>query len=319
MTGGDGRLGRLQSGRSFVPQLVRPGHGPARPADFRFPLVQQELQSLLLRSRSLEAKDRRRRVRCRRHTAVRYSEYHVRRAAGPMETRASHHAVSGRAAAGVAASDSPAGRRWTRRNAAAECRQCAAALPDRRHRLDRAGHGVATRHWAGACSAASARRPARAARSRFTRDYRLAASRREDLIVRDALRGRAAVTLDEAVAAAVRPLAEAPPGQRRRLQRLRGRHQRAGHGGLGPGPVRHPVRRLAAPRRRAVDHRAGAGEHAAGVAEDLRRRAVAEAGDRRRRVRDFRRAVRRSPRSPQRRRPPCCRWTCSFPAVRRTR
>ena len=28
---------RLQGGRSFVPQLVRPGDGPAQPADFRFP------------------------------------------------------------------------------------------------------------------------------------------------------------------------------------------------------------------------------------------------------------------------------------------
>ena len=46
-------LRRLQGGRSVVPQLVRPGDGAARPADFRFPAVQQELQSLLLRSRSL--------------------------------------------------------------------------------------------------------------------------------------------------------------------------------------------------------------------------------------------------------------------------
>ncbi|MCK7470152.1 MAG: hypothetical protein MZU95_04625 [Desulfomicrobium escambiense] len=38
--------------------------------------------------------------------------------------------------------------------------------------------------------------------------------------------------------------------ERRRLQRLRGRRERARHDRLGPRPLRHPVRRLAAPRRR---------------------------------------------------------------------
>ena len=45
---------RLQSGRSFLPQLVRPGNGPAKPADFRLSPVQQEFQPFILRSRSVK-------------------------------------------------------------------------------------------------------------------------------------------------------------------------------------------------------------------------------------------------------------------------
>ena len=45
----------LQDHRSVVPQLVRTGAGPARPADFRFSAVQQEFQSVLLRTRSVES------------------------------------------------------------------------------------------------------------------------------------------------------------------------------------------------------------------------------------------------------------------------
>ena len=67
-------------------------------------------------------------------------------------------------------------------------------------------------------------------------------------------------------APALRPLAQAAPGERRRLQRLRGRRERAQHGRLRPGPLRHPVRRLAAPRRRPAHHRPGHREHAARAA-----------------------------------------------------
>ena len=85
----------------------------------------------------------------------------------------------------------------------------------------------------------------------FTRDWRLATRTREALVLRegDAAPGRRARHQD---ASALRPLAQAPPGLRRRLQRLRGGRERAGHGGLRPGPLRHLVRRLAAPRRRAA-------------------------------------------------------------------
>jgi hypothetical protein len=41
----------------------------------------------------------------------------------------------------------------------------------------------------------------------------------------------------------LRPIAQAPRGQRRGLQRLRGRHERPEHPGVGPGALRHPVRR----------------------------------------------------------------------------
>jgi hypothetical protein len=58
-----------------------------------------------------------------------------------------------------------------------------------------------------------------------------------------------------ATAEAVRPVAAAAAGQRRRLQRVRGRHECARHHRLGPGAVRHPVCRLAAPRRRPAHHR----------------------------------------------------------------
>ena len=73
---------------------------------------------------------------------------------------------------------------------------------------------------------------------------------------------------------------QAAPGVSRRLQRLRGRHQRARHARLGHGALRHPVRRLAAPRRRPAGHRPGHREHAPGAREDLRRRADPQDRDR---------------------------------------
>ena len=56
-------------------------------------------------------------------------------------------------------------------------------------------------------------------------------------------------------APALRPLPQAAPGERRRLQRVRARRERAEHRGLGPEPLRDPVRRVAPPRRRPADHR----------------------------------------------------------------
>ena len=69
---------------------------------------------------------------------------------------------------------------------------------------------------------------------------------------------------------ALRALAEAARGERRRLQRLRVGCQRAADDRLGHRPLRHPDRRLAAPRRRPDRHRPGHREHAPGPAEDLR-------------------------------------------------
>ena len=83
-----------------------------------------------------------------------------------------------------------------RQNAQGECRQCAARLPHGRHRLrPRRTH---------VCNSTRAlpvlprvRNGLRGRRDHVSRDYQMAASRRDDLVVRDAAR-RAAVTLDEA-------------------------------------------------------------------------------------------------------------------------
>ena len=61
------------------------------------------------------------------------------------------------------------------------------------------------------------------------------------------------------------PFAAVASGERRRLQRLRSRRQRARHHRLGLGPLRHPVRRLAAPRGRIAHHRAGQPQHGTGA------------------------------------------------------
>ena len=126
-------------------------------------------------------------------------------------------------------------------------------MPRLRRGLPNGGdrHSTATRGdwtWADVCSAPTASRPAHRSRCAspatiaWRRGGARTSSRRSGLPAGRCPGGE--------IAAAVRPLAQTPPGERRRLQRLRGGHQRAGHGGLGPGPFRHPVRRLAAPRRR---------------------------------------------------------------------
>ena len=100
-------------------------------------------------------------------------------------------------------------------------------------------------------------------------------------------------------APAFRALAEVAAGERRRLQRLRGRHERARHHRLGSRPVRHPVRRLAAPCRRPAHHRPRLEEHGTGAQENLRRRARAKDRHRGGGLCDRRRPVCRSPASPQ--------------------
>ena len=98
-------------------------------------------------------------------------------------------------------------------------------------------------------------------------------------------RARAGGGPARAAAPALRPLPQAATGERRRLQRLRARRERAEHRGLGPEPLRDPVRRFAPPRRRPADHRRDLREHAAGAAQDLRRGSGAEDRDRGRRLR----------------------------------
>ena len=55
LTDAAGPVRRLQGRRSVVPQLDGAGDGAARPADLRLPAVQQELQPVVLRPRSVSS------------------------------------------------------------------------------------------------------------------------------------------------------------------------------------------------------------------------------------------------------------------------
>ena len=100
-----------------------------------------------------------------------------------------------------------------------------------------------------------------------TSDHRMAVRRREDLLLGEPGREqlRLAAALDAKAAPAFRALAEVAAGERRRLRRLRGRHERARHHRLGSRPIRHPVRRLAPPCRRPAHYRPRLEEHGAGA------------------------------------------------------
>ncbi len=107
---------------------------------------------------------------------------HAGRAAHAPEPEASHDAVSGRAAARAArAVRRPAGIGGAPA-ASRGCRRCAAVCPTERHRPT-AATGLRLDTGPLPVLPARARPPARPARSRFSRDYRLAARRREDLVV----------------------------------------------------------------------------------------------------------------------------------------
>ena len=110
---------------------------------------------------------------------------------------------------------------------------------------------------------------------RYSQEYRLAARQRKDLIYD----GRTLIGsqgLGREDARTLRPVAQTPPGERRRVRRLRGRPERARHRRFRPGSVRHPVCGFAATRRRDGGDRPGEREHAPGAAGHLCRHPRAE-------------------------------------------
>ena len=144
LTDSDRTFPRLQDHRSVVPQLDRPGAGPARHRHLGFPDLQQELQPLLLRLRPL--------TEPHRHVRPRHPP-------PPPETRLPDDGLSARPAAAAA--------RPPRRRAQGRCRQMRRRLQRLRARLpDRAitrAAGKTRRAWisAAACSAPPASKPAR--------------------------------------------------------------------------------------------------------------------------------------------------------------
>ena len=232
MTGDDGRFAAYK----VVDPSFHNWFGLAMACETsRFPisLVQQELQSVLLRSRSLTARRSMFDVLLARwkqgHRTMRYP-------AGPPPELPERFAGRPALDAAKCADASDAG-------------ICVSgtlphAAPSAVEHQD--GHSITTtRHGPVPVLPRVRNRVWQPARSRFSRDYRLAASQREDLVVRDAT-AQAAVDTGRGVAAAVRPLAQAAPGQRRRLQRLRSRHQRVGNRGWDLG--RFGIQFVASPR-----------------------------------------------------------------------
>ena len=234
-------LRALQGRRSVVPQLDRPRAGAARPADLRLPALQQELQPLLLRARPVTRAGRSRGARMIDVIRARLQQGH----------RTMPYPDGAAAAAAGALPRPPA-------IDAVEVPPTAAALrrglPDRRDR--RYATAAPRRPRPLPLLHATARAPAPRARSRYTRDYRLAVRTRERPGRRAGARARAS-----------------PRRSTRRLRKLFGRSlklRQVSAGGcnaceadvnvlntvvLRPRPLRDPVRRVAAPRRRPARHR----------------------------------------------------------------
>ena len=127
------------------------------------------------------------------------------------------------------------------------------------------------------------------------------------------------------------PLAGDPPGGRRLVQRLRAGNRRAQQSDPRHRTVRHPLRRLAAPRRSSAGHRTGHAQHGTGAAEDVRGDAGSQGRGGGRRMRHQRRHLRHQLRHSRRRRyrgargrvcawavrrvpKRCCSESCSRPA-----
>ena len=234
-----GSILALQDRRSLVPQLDRPGDGLAGPANFRLSALQQEFQPVVLRTRSLG-----RRACC---------EVLAR----PSATRTPDDPLSGRGA--------DAARPFSRAAGGGPVQVCRRlprlrrGLPDGRHQRRRTMAFVST--WVVACFAPTARKPVPRAPSTTRRITAWPRGRGKTWSCK-ARRLKLARGSGREVAPPLRPVAEAPAGECRRLQRLRSRPERAQHRRLRPGPVRHPVRRLPASRRRPRCDRAGHREHA---------------------------------------------------------
>ena len=204
-----GPIRALQGRRSVVPQLDRPGDGAARPADFRFPAVQQELQPVVLRTRFVRE---RLPMMFEQFIAERLRQGHRTIAVSRGSCRscptdfAGCRSLDSHASAPTAASacaeacptDAIAQRRQTLQldmGRCLFCTECVDACPD--------GRDLATARTIGWPRARARTWSPTAGRCELA-----AGARRKD-------------------AAALRPLAQAAAGQRRRLQRLRGRRQRA--------------------------------------------------------------------------------------------
>ena len=98
----------------------------------------------------------------------------------------------------------------------------------------------------------------------------------------------------------LRTIAEAPCSERRRVQWMRARRERAHDHRVRLGTIRDPDRCIAATRRRAPHHGPRHAQHAARSPEDVRRDAGPEDRRRRGRVRHFGRSLHRSPGSARR-------------------
>ena len=180
----------------------------------------------------------------------------------------------------------------------ADCRRCAEVCPTQairtgsggdRLRLDM-GRCLFCRACADACPSGALQ---------FSREFRLAASRREDLIV-----GPQSVLPEVQIAEELRRIL----GRSLKLRQVSAGGCNAceadtnvlGTVAWDLGRFGIPVRRLATACRWLADHRAGAGKHAAGPGEDVSGGSGAEAGHRRGQLCYLRRPVSRSAGGPQR-------------------
>ena len=197
----------LQDRGPVVPQLDRPGDGAARPADLRLPAVQQELQPVVLRPRPVKEK------------CICCESLLARSEAGPRTI-----AVPGPACrpcrtafAGCRSSMRPSAR-----TGAVPAPRPARPTPsaDRRRRGFRLDLGRCL-----FCTDCVAGLPGGSA-SATARNTAWPSRKREDLVF-DGRTLKLAEALDDEDAPALRPVAEAAAGQRRRVQRLRGRPERA--------------------------------------------------------------------------------------------
>ncbi len=216
-----GRFAPLQGGRPLVPQLDRAGPGDARPADLGFPALQQELQPVLLRTRSLRPamfKPLLERLRQGHRTF-------------PFPQQAPVLPERFRGCPGLADPELCEG-----------CEApCLEACPSGALSPRRAGSGAGPGALPVLHRLPIGLRPGGAELQPGLPPGRPPAGGPGAAGPRPAAgRGPGTQILEP-----VRPLAQAPPGERRRLQCLRGGCQCAEHPDFRPGPLWRPVCRLA--------------------------------------------------------------------------